>query len=77
MSTVSSNVPFNPTYSTGALDSNSLVQDTLSLTNNAPLPSNLQIINTQVIGVGGFYVRTNTLTYTANGVNIQSGGPSN
>jgi hypothetical protein len=74
---ISSNVPFNPTYGQGALNSNSQVVDSLKLTNNTPLPSNLSIVDSQDLGVGGIYVRNNTLTYTASGLTVTSNGPYN
>jgi hypothetical protein len=77
VSLVSANVPFRPNYAQGSLNANSQVLDTLGLTNSVALPSNLSIVETQAIGVGGIYVRTNTLTYTASGVTVTSNGPYN
>jgi hypothetical protein len=74
---VTSNVPFSPNYGQGALNASSQVVDSLKLTSSAPLPSNLSIIDSQDLGVGGIYVRTNTLTYTAAGVTVTSNGPYN
>ena len=61
----------------GNLDSNSHVVDSIGLTSNAPLPPNLSIIQSQTIAVGGFYVRTNTITFSASGVSVANGGPYN
>jgi hypothetical protein len=75
---VSSNVSFNPNYGQAALNANSQVVDNpIGLTSNAPLPTGLSIVDSQDIGVGGIYVRTNTLTYTAGGVTVVSDGPFN
>lgn len=75
---VSSNVPFNPNYRSGALDGNSQVVDTLALVSNGgALPPNLSIVDSQDIAVGGFYNRTNTLTYTSSGVTVTNKGPFN
>lgn len=73
----SSNSSVIPTTSQGALDQNSQIKDYLALLSNSPLPSNLSIIDSQDIGVGGFQVRNNTLTYTATKVVVTSNGPSN
>jgi hypothetical protein len=53
------------------------VIDGLTLIGNAQLPTNLNIVDSQDIGVGGFFVRNNTLTWTATGVTVQSDGPAN
>jgi hypothetical protein len=71
----SSNVSVAPNYAQGALDPNSKVQDMLQLTNSTPLPANLTIVDSQDIGVGGFYVRNNTITFTAGGITVHSNGP--
>ena len=74
---VTSNVPFNPNYGQGALSANSQVVDTLKLTSNAAFPPNLSIVDSQALGVGGIYVRTNTITYAASGITVSSDGPYN
>jgi len=73
----SSNASVSPHFGQGALDANSRVVDLLQLTNSTALPANLSIVYSQDIGVGGFYNRNNTLTFTATGVTVQSNGPSN
>jgi hypothetical protein len=60
-----------------ALTPGSQISDTLALTSNSSFPSNLSIVESQDIGVGGIYVRTNTLTYTATGVTVTNKGPYN
>jgi hypothetical protein len=74
---VSSNVPFNPNYGQGALNDASQLVDTPSLISSTPLPSNLSIVDSQNLGVGGFYTRNNTLTYSSTGVTLKSNGPNN
>ncbi len=74
---ISSNVPINPHTGSGATDQNSEVPDTLALVSNQPLPTSLQIVDSQDIGVGGFFVRNNTLTYSSTGVTITNNGPAN
>jgi hypothetical protein len=76
---VSTNYGVNPSYGQGALSSSSQVVDNpLSLiSHNGPLPSGLSIVDSQDIGVGGIYVRTNTLTYTASGLTVTNDGPYN
>ncbi|HJT70879.1 MAG TPA: hypothetical protein VJ731_11815 [Terriglobales bacterium] len=71
--------PCNISLSTGSatLTSNNQVQDMLKLTNSTPLPPDLQITDNQDLFVGGLYVRSNGLTFTANDVTISSDGPSN
>lgn len=73
----SSNYAVTPTYGQGSLNAGSQVVDQLSLLNNVPLPSDLSIVDSQDIGVGGIYVRNNTITYTSSGVSVSSNGPSN
>lgn len=73
----SSNVSVVPNYSQGGLNLNSQVQDLLQLTSSTPLPATLKIVDSQDIGVGGFIVRSNTITFTGSNVSVQSGGPSN
>jgi hypothetical protein len=73
----SSNYSVTPFFGQGALDPNSQIRDTLKLTNSTQLPKDLSIVDSQDIGVGGFYVRNNTTTWTATGVNVTSNGPPN
>lgn len=72
---ISSNVPFRPNYGQGALTANSQLLDTLALVSNAPLPSTLSILDSQDLGVGGLYVRNNTLTYSSTAVTVTNNGP--
>jgi len=74
---VSHNVPFVPHYGQGGLNANSQLVDLPSLISTAPLPVNLSIIDSQDLGVGGFFVRNNTLTYASSGLTETSNGPSN
>lgn len=61
VSLVSSNVSVNPHFGTGALDANSKVQDRLELVNSTPLPSNLSIVDSQDLEIGGFSFETTRL----------------
>jgi hypothetical protein len=72
----SSNYPLNPHTGAGALTQNSQLLDTLSLLNSTPIPSDVQIVDSQNWFVGGFYVRNNTLTYRATGVTVTNNGPT-
>src|ERR1700730_11126069 len=61
-----------------AADGNSHVVDkSIGLTSNSKLPSNLSSVDSQDIGVGGIYVRTNTLTFSASGAPVTNDGPYN
>ncbi|HKW75173.1 MAG TPA: hypothetical protein VJN64_06580 [Terriglobales bacterium] len=77
VTTTSSNVTFSPNISQGSTDANSQIGDELQLLSNAPLPANLSIVESQDIGVGAFFVRTNTLTWTATEPTITNDGPFN
>jgi hypothetical protein len=44
---------------------------------NLPLPGDLNDSDSQDLFVGGFFVRNNTLNFTATGVAVQSNGPTN
>jgi hypothetical protein len=73
---ISANYTYTPTHGQGSLNANSQVVDTpLGLVSNAPLPSNLSIVDSQDIGVGGIYVRNNTLSFTATGLTVTNNGP--
>jgi hypothetical protein len=74
VSVTSSNIPIQPITQSGALDPNSHLNDQHQLTNNSPFPAELLIVESQDIGVGGLYVRTNTLTWTNTGLTIQNTG---
>jgi hypothetical protein len=73
----SSNSNVSPHFDNGSLDANSQLQDLFQLVSSAPLPATLSIVDSQDIGVGGFFVRNNTITFTASGVTVNSNGPSN
>ena len=62
---------------TGALNANSEVADDLSLYWSQPLPSNLNCAADQYLGVGGFIIRHNTLTWTSSGPTITNLGNFN
>jgi hypothetical protein len=71
---ISHNVPFTPTYGQGAVNASNQVQDTIQLTSSKPFPASLSIVDSQDLGVAGFYVRNNTITYAASGVTVQNNG---
>jgi len=77
VSVVSSNVSIQPFTESGSIGDDNKVKDKHQLTSNAPMPPGLSIVESQDIGVGGFYVRTNTITWSNTGANVQSLGPSN
>jgi hypothetical protein len=66
-----------PNIGQGALTTNSQLLDyPLSILSNSPLPANLNIVDSQNLFVGGFYVRNNTLTWTSTGVTVKNNGPT-
>ena len=66
-----------PNIGQGALTSTSQLLDyPISILSNSPLPSNLNIVDSQNLFVGGFYVRNNTLTWTSTGVTVTNNGPT-
>jgi len=75
---ISSNTSAVPIIGQGGLNANSqLIDNPIKLLSTTPLPPGLSIIDSQTLGVGGIYVRTNTLTYSAAGVTVTSNGPYN
>jgi hypothetical protein len=75
---ISSNASVVPVVGQGALNANSQVVDNpLRLTSTTPLPAGLSIVDSQDLGVGGIYVRNNTLTYGATGITVTNNGPYN
>jgi hypothetical protein len=71
------NFPVSLITSTGALNSNSEAVDDLSLTGSSAIPPSFSCTADQYLGVGGFIIRHNTLTYTSSGPTITNLGNFN
>jgi len=71
-----SNFPVTEVTGTGGTDDNSEVVDTLSIYGSSPLPSNFSATADQWLGVGGFIVRHNTLSWSQSGPSITNLGPT-
>jgi hypothetical protein len=72
-----SNFPVTEVTGTGGTNSSSQVVDTLSFYGDSPLPSNLSATADQYLGVGGFIVRHNTLSWSQTAPSITNLGPFN
>jgi len=72
-----SNFPVTEVTGSGGTNSNSQVVDTLSIYGSSPLPSNFSATADQYLGVGGFIVRHNTLSWSQSGPTITNLGPFN
>jgi hypothetical protein len=77
VSLTGSNFPINLNTASTSLNSNSQIVDDLSVTASSALPSNFSASVDQYLGVGGFIVRHNTVTYTSSGPTITNLGPFN
>lgn len=72
-----SNFPVNVNTASTSLNASSQIVDDLSITGSSALPSNFSASVDQYLGVGGFIVRHNTVTYSASGPTITNLGPFN
>lgn len=72
-----SNFPVTEVTGTGGTNDNSEIVDTLSVYGSSPLPSNFSATADQWLGVGGFIVRHNTLSWSQSGPSITNLGPYN
>ncbi|MFI5175755.1 MAG: Ig-like domain-containing protein, partial [Terriglobia bacterium] len=70
------NFPGSHIQSPGRLNIPAQVTDELAIISTQPLPAGIDEEDLQDLGVGGFFVRNNTLHYTSIGVTITSNGPS-
>lgn len=66
---------FTPVTQDALTSSASQIYDCQGIPSSSALPSNLKVVATQTIKVGGILVRTNTLTYTNTSVTVASNGP--
>jgi len=61
---------------TGGLNANSEIVDDLSIIWTQPLPPNISCAADQYLGVGGFIVRHNTISWSSSGPSITNLGPT-
>ncbi|HZU42053.1 MAG TPA: hypothetical protein VE994_05230, partial [Terriglobales bacterium] len=77
LSVTSTNIPGATTHTgAGTTDANSEFTDRLALISNQPIPSDADEVDSQDIDVGGFFVRNNTVHFTATTVSVTNNGPT-